>query len=142
MKQNTNQPEDQGLQGNEKIEEAIALLQKEPTEERLAHALTVIRRRMRENGQVIVAVEPPQPDGQLLLHAVKTSDGENWWIAFTGFEEEIKGAEGVMSTFLVDIKQLFTSALQVDSIRGVIINPWNCTIMLDKQLLQVILGTR
>ena len=32
---------DKGLQGNEKIEEAILALQQEPTEELLAHALTV-----------------------------------------------------------------------------------------------------
>lgn len=49
---------DEGLLGNEKIEEAIAALQSEPTEEMLAHTLTVIRRRMREQGQVIVAIEP------------------------------------------------------------------------------------
>ena len=42
---------DEGLQGNEKIEEAIAALQQELTDEMLAHALTVIRRRMREKGQ-------------------------------------------------------------------------------------------
>ena len=55
---------DKGLQGNEKIEEAILALQQEPTEELLAHALTVVRRRMREQGQFIVAVEPPSADVQ------------------------------------------------------------------------------
>ena len=35
---------DEGLQGNETIEEAILGLQKEPTPELLAHVLTVIRR--------------------------------------------------------------------------------------------------
>ena len=49
---------DEGLLGNEKIEDAIAALQQQPTQELLAHALTVVRRRMRENGQVIIAVEP------------------------------------------------------------------------------------
>ena len=53
---------DKGLQGNEKIEEAILTLQQEPTEELLAHALTVVRRRLREQGQFIVAVEPPSAD--------------------------------------------------------------------------------
>ena len=38
---------DEGLQGNETIEEAILGLQKEPTPELLAHVLTVIRRRMK-----------------------------------------------------------------------------------------------
>ena len=54
---------EEGLIGNEKIEEAIAALQREPTQELLAHALTVVRRRIRENGQVIVAVEPQAGDG-------------------------------------------------------------------------------
>ena len=49
---------DQVLQGNEKIEEAIRGLQNEPTQEMLAHALTVVRRRMKENGHLIVAVDP------------------------------------------------------------------------------------
>ena len=42
-----NETVDAGLCGNEKIEEAIAALQQEPTQEMLAHTLTVIRRRMR-----------------------------------------------------------------------------------------------
>ena len=50
---------DEGLQGNEKIETAIAALQQEASEEMLAHTLTVIRRRMKEGGQFIIAVEPP-----------------------------------------------------------------------------------
>ena len=41
---------DEGLQGNEKIEEAIAGLQHEATQEMLAHTLTVIRRRMKDAG--------------------------------------------------------------------------------------------
>ena len=37
-------PADKGLSGNEKIEEAIAALQEEPSQELLAHTLTVIRK--------------------------------------------------------------------------------------------------
>ena len=50
--------QDEGLKGNEKIEEAIQALQNEATPEQLAHTLTVIRRRIREGGQFIVDVEP------------------------------------------------------------------------------------
>ena len=46
----TDQPRDEGLEGNEKIEQAVAALQQETTQEQLAHTLTVIRRRMREGG--------------------------------------------------------------------------------------------
>ena len=131
---------DEGLQGNEKIEQAIAGLQQEATQEMLAHTLTVIRRRMRENGQFIIAVEPPKGDGQIQLQAVKTGDGKQWWAAFTGFEEELKGGDSVKSTFLTDIEKLFESALTVEEIEGVIINPWNRTIMLNKRLISIILG--
>lgn len=131
---------DNELQGNEKIEEAIAALQQEPTQEMLAHALTVIRRRMQEKGQFVIAVEPPTGDNQLKLQAITTDDGKLWWMAFTSFEEELKGSNGVMSTFMTDIKQLFTSALQADAISGIILNPWNRTIMLDKNLIQITLG--
>ena len=131
---------DNELQGNEKIEEAIAALQQEPTQEMLAHTLTVIRRRMQEKGQFVIAVEPPTGNNQLKLQAITTDDGKVWWMAFTSFEEELKGSNSVMSTFMTDIKQLFTSALQADTISGIILNPCNRTIMLDKNLIQITLG--
>ena len=90
-----NNKTDEGLQGNEKIEKAIAGLQQEASQEMLAHTLTVIRRRMKEGGQVIIAVEPPKGDGQIRLEAVRTEDGKNWWSAFTSFEEELKGGGSI-----------------------------------------------
>ena len=135
-----NEYQDEGLRGNEKIEEAIFSLQKEPSQEQLAHTLTVIRRRMQEGGQLIVAVEPDPAQAQMKLQTVRTPDGKIWWSAFTSFEEELKGSNSVMSTFMTDIKQLFTSALQADAISGIILNPWNRTIMLDKNLIQITLG--
>ena len=132
---------DKGLQGNEKIEEAIAILQSQSTPELLAHTLTVIRRRMKEQGQLIIAVEPSPLSNEMNVQAVKTSDGKNWWVAFTGFDEELKGGDSVKSNFLTDMDKLFQSALTVDEIEGVIINPWNRTIMLNKRLISIILGT-
>ena len=67
--------------GNEKIEQAIEALQQEATQELLAHALTVIRRRMKEDGQFILAVEPPTGDNQLRIGTVKTGDNKVWWAA-------------------------------------------------------------
>lgn len=131
---------DEGLLGNEKIEEAIAALQQNPTEELLAHALTVVRRRMRENGQVIIAVEPNAAADQMKLQAVKTSDGNSWWAVFTSFDEEMKGGGSVMSTFMTDIGKVLEAALLEEKIHGVIINPWNRTLMLDKTLIRIIFG--
>ena len=127
------------MKGNEKIESAVAALQKEPSEEMLAHTLTVIRRRMNEKGQLILAVEPPAGGGQFLVQAVTTEDGQTWWTAFTSFEEELKGADQVKSTFLSEIGRMFEAALTVPEIAGIIINPWNRTIMLDKHLIRIIM---
>lgn len=45
---NSDNMKDEGLKDNIKIENAIAALQQESTQEMLAHTLTVIRRRMKE----------------------------------------------------------------------------------------------
>lgn len=134
-----NQYQDEGLKGNEKIEDAIFSLQKEPSQEQLAHTLTVIRRRMKAGGQLVVAVEPDPTQAQMKLQTIKTEDGKLWWSAFTSFEEEVKGADQMKSTFLTEIDQLFRTALTVPEIAGVILNPWNRTIMLDKHLIRMIL---
>ena len=131
---------DKGLQGNETIEEAILALQKQTSQEMLAHALTVVRRRMKEGGQLIVAVDPPKTGGQMEVQILKTQDGRTWWAAFTSFEEEMKGSGAVMSTFMADIRQLFEAAASEEMICGIIINPWNRTLMLNKALIRIVLG--
>lgn len=84
----------------------------------LAHTLTVIRQRMREGGQLIIAVEPPNGDGGLRIQAVRTEDGRNWWTVFTGFDEELKGSDSVKSTFLTDMRQVFSKAVPDRGDRG------------------------
>ena len=133
MADNKTSHTDEGLQDNEQIEQAILALQQQ-------HALTVLRRRMLAHGQLIVAVEPPVGDNQMRLQAIQTDDGKKWWAAFTSFGEELKGGGSVMSTFLTDIEKLFLSALSVEEIEGVIINPWNRTLMLDKNLIRIVRG--
>ncbi len=130
--------QDEGLKGNEQIEKAILALQQESTPEMLAYALTVIRRRMKEGGQLIVDVEPSVAGAQMNLKVVETGDGTKWWSAFTSFEEELKGADSVKSTFLSDIDKLFDAALAVPDIQGVALNPWNRTMMLDKHLIRLV----
>ena len=132
--------QDEKLQGNEKIEAAIEGLKKEPTQEMLAHTLTVIRRRMKEEGELIVAVEPGAGDSQLRVHGIRLDDGSCWWMAFTSFEEEMKGADKVMSAFMGNMRQLFEAVLKTEEAKGIIVNTWNRTIMLDKNLIRIILG--
>ena len=113
--------QEEALQGNENIEQAIAALQQNATPELLAHALTTIRRRIRENGQFVVAVEPSPGTTQMSLKVVQTPDGRAWWYAFTSFGEEMRGAEQVQSTFMADIGKLLETALTVPEIEGITI---------------------
>ena len=140
MNPNNKDLTNESLQGNKKIETAIAALQQETTEEMLAHVLTIIRRSMKENKQLIIAVEPPKGDGKINLQTIQTNDGKQWLAAFTSFDEELKGSDKIMSTFTAEIDKIFLTALQEPSIEGVIINPWNRTIMLNKSLINIILG--
>ena len=120
-------PQDKSLQMNQTIETAILQLQQSPTPEQLAHTLTVVRRCMQAGGQWIVAVEP-----------VTTADGASWWYAFTSFEEQMKSPDTVKSTFLADIDKLFAAAISAPEIAGIIVNPWHCTLQLDKELIRII----
>lgn len=110
-----NETKDEGLQGNEKIEQAVLALQHEPTQEQLAHTLTVLRRRMKAQGQLVAAAEPNLGGAPLQLRTVQ-------------------------STFLVEIEKLFDAALTVPEISGVILNPWDRTLQLDKNLIRIIKG--
>ena len=85
MSTSENKAKDEGLIGNEKIEEAIAALQQEP-------------------------------------------------------DEELRGGNQVKSTFLADLEQIFRTVLTVPEIEGVILNPWNRTMILDKSLIWIVLG--
>lgn len=68
---------DKTLQGNDKIESAIAALQQEPSQEMLAHVLTVIRRRMNEHGELIIAVDPSSAASGLQVQAIQTMTAAN-----------------------------------------------------------------
>ena len=130
---------DDALKGNEKIEEYIAMLQKEPTPELLSVVLTAVRRRMRAGGQMIVAVDTGGSQ-DLQVQVMQLENGEKWLPAFTSFEEQMMGKSGVMSAFLADIGQLLDMALNEEGVQGLLINPWNRTLKLDKHLIRIIKG--
>lgn len=127
------------LLGNEKIEAASEWLQKEPTQETLAIALSTVRRRMKEGGQLIVAIEPSLGNNYQ-VQAMELENGEKWLPAYTSFDEQLLGGGQVMSTFTADIEKLLNMALEQEGLAGLLINPWNKTLRLDKQLLQIIKG--
>lgn len=128
------------LAGNEKIEEAIRLVQEEPSDESLAHALTVIRRQMKAGAHLIVAVDSIPGETKISLRTITTGDGKRWFAAFTGFDEQMKGSNPVMSAFTAPIDRLFEMTLSTGMVEGVILNPWNRTMLLNKKLIKIIQG--
>lgn len=130
---------DEALKANEKIEEYIGYLQKEPTEEMLSITLSEIRRGMNAGNRLVVEVEPSVTD-QFNLRTMELENGEVWIPAYTSFDEELKGGSSVMSTFMVDIGQLFDVVLADGNVKGVVMNPWNRTLMLNRSLIQIIKG--
>ncbi|MDO4632716.1 MAG: SseB family protein [Eubacteriales bacterium] len=131
---------DTNLKQNHKIEEAISALQKAPDDELLAHALTVIRRQMKAGAHLITAVEADPASDSFTLRTVTTADGKTWFYAFTSYEEQFKGGDTIMSGFTSPIDRLFEVTLHTSEVEGLILNPWNCTLMLDKNLIRIILG--
>lgn len=131
---------DKALIGNEKIEEAISVLADDFSEENLARLLTIIRGRIHEGGQVVVAVDAGGINEFSGLQ-LKTANynGEKWFVAFTSFEEEIKGGESVISGFMADIEQLFDLAYKSGEVEGILMNPFGNLVTLNKSIIEVII---
>lgn len=128
---------DKSLVGNEKIEQDIRKLKEEFTDENLAVVLTTIRKRSIENGQFVVAVDATKSSEHLMLKTA-TFNGKKWFVAYTSFEEEMKGHLNVVSCFLADIAQLLDMAKKSNEVEGIILNPYGDMITLNKQILEVI----
>lgn len=132
-------PQDENLQQNQAIESAILTLQKNPTQEELAHTLTVLRRCVQARGQWIAAVEPLPGASGVRPKTVTADDGTRWWYAFTSFEEQMQSPDAVKSSFLTEAGPLLTAALDAPDVQGVILNPWRRTLQLDKTLIGILL---
>ena len=94
---------------------------------------------MKEKGHLIPAVEQSADQASLRMRVIQTGDGKSWFAAFTSFDEELKGSNSVMSAFTAEIGPLFLMTLRTDAVEGLIINPWNKTIMLNKNLIRIII---
>ena len=74
------------------------------------------------------------------MRVLETQDGKSWFLAYTSFEDQRKDSNPVMSAFTAGMRELFRMTLDEKQVDGLIINPWNRTIILDKKLLWIIIG--
>ena len=131
---------DKGLIGNDVIEKNIDELRKQFTDENLAVVLSSIRQRMMDKGQFVVGVSVADVNSTNLSLKTVNYNGGKWFIAFTSFDEELKGKSGVMSGFLADIDQVLDITLKSDEIEGIILNPHGNMLTMNKAIIEVIKG--
>lgn len=96
---------------------------------------------MQAKNELIIAVNNSIAANGLTLQTVTTDDGKKWFLAFTSFDEQTKGSNPIMSAFSASIHEIFNVTLQTPEVAGLIINPWNKTLMLDKSLIQIVIGS-
>ena len=130
-------PRDMFLDGNEKIEVAIAVYHAKSTRENLAAVLDVIRQRMHEDGHFIFPISVDEEDeNSFSFRTVDIGDGKVWHAAFTSQAEYEKGEESrVISNFIDSTLKLLLES-EAD---GFIINPWGLSFLLSKELADTII---
>ena len=130
-------PRDMFLDGNEKIEVAIAVYHAKSTRENLAAVLDVIRQRMHEDGHFIFPISVDEEDeNSFSFRTVDIGDGKVWHAAFTSQAEYEKGEESrVISNFIDSTLKLLLES-EAD---GFIINPWGLSFLLSKELADMII---
>ena len=129
---------DKGLIGNELIEDAISELTNNFTEENLAVTLSIIKKRMLDKGRFVVGVDTSENSISNLSLKTVNFQGKKWFIAFTSFDEELKGKWGGMSGFLADIDQILDIALKSEEINGIILNPHGSMLTMNKDIIKII----
>ncbi|MBQ1796107.1 MAG: SseB family protein [Treponema sp.] len=122
-----------------KVEETIQALQKKPSQEGLAIALTAIRRAVKAGEEVIVPVEPPLPGQQPKLRVLE-QDGGRWLYVYTSFDQQAKSPDPLQSTFMGKLEQVLAMGSE-PGLSGVILNPYGYTMRLDQALIRIIFGT-
>ncbi len=144
--------------GNEELAAAMNAVCESSDKEVLAKLLKLMARRIMEGGEIILPVQMSQSAFDMLgdLNKVKAGDivtakeeirmtpqtltdkdGGVWYAAFTDYGEVSKG-EGT-STVNQPLKTIVKAALEDEEKQGLILNPWDGSITLDKNLLKVVL---
>ncbi len=127
------------LEGNEMIEDAIAAYQTNKDEAHLSALLEVIRKRMHEDGHLIIPIEINEENPDFFLfRGVQGTDGKMWNAAFTSREEFEKGAPSKVLSLFID--KLLETSIQSDFHGdGYVINPWGQSFLLTKELAERII---
>ena len=144
------------LSGNVVIEEAIDRYYQDSTKDNLFGVLATILKRMQADGHFLIPVILPESmldmfdvenlkvgdtvttreEMSIKPHYIQTNDGKIWLVAFTSREEYQKGeAVSVISNF---IRPSLEGSVEMP-VEGIILNPWGQSLLLTKDLINMIL---
>ena len=144
------------LSGNVVIEEAIDRYYQDSTKDNLFGVLAAILKRMQADGHFLIPVILPESmldmfdvehlkvgdtvttreEMRIKPHYIQTNDGKLWLVAFTSREEYQKGeAVSVISNF---IHPSLEGSVEMP-VEGIILNPWGQSLLLTKDLINMIL---
>ena len=144
------------LAGNVVIEEAIDRYYQDSTKDNLFGVLAAILKRMQADGHFLIPVILPESmldmfdvehlkvgdtvttreEMRIKPHHIQTDDGKIWLVAFTSREEYQKGeAVSVISNF---IRPSLEGSVEMP-VEGIILNPWGQSLLLTKDLINMIL---
>lgn len=152
----TKKDHDAALDGNNTIEEAIEHYHTNQSKENLVAVLEMIRRRMHEDGYLMIPVIPPQAafnmvdlahvragdtvtcgeDLHFKMHHIATKDGNEWLVAFTSREEYEKGESVSVISYSIGG---YLKGCKDMAEAGIIINPWGNSFLLTKNMVRLIL---
>ena len=127
---------DKFLIGNEIIEDAMAQFYAGNGEVTLAPVMEAVRRRMNEDGHLLIPVAEFE-DGGAVWHSVVDGNGSDALAIFTNEEEARKGPAATLIS--QHIEELICIAVDMDK-DGIVINPWSDPVFLHQGCLHRILA--
>ncbi len=135
--------ENQYLEGNQRLEEAIHALTENPDNEHMIAVLDVIQDRMEEGGHFLIPVERVEEEAvdendtpTYKLRTLTMEDGDEVLVAFTQNNQ----SRHSMSTQIISnyIQPFLEMAAQTEKTSGLVINPWGESVYIPRELLQML----
>ena len=144
--------------GNEELVAAMRIAYEDSSKEAYIKVLDLLAKRIAEGGEIILPVQMSQSAFDMLgdLNNIKVGDtltsteeirmkpqtitdsnGEIWYAVFTDYNEAGKGESS--SSINQPLKEIVKAALEDDGKKGLILNPWENPIFLDKNMLKMVL---
>ena len=144
--------------GNEELLAAMRSAHEDGSKENFLKVLDLLARRIAERGEIILPVQMSQSAFDMLGDlnhigvgdtvtsaeeirmkplTITDQDGGIWYAAFTDYDEAGKGEAS--STVNQLLKEIVKTALRDEEKKGLILNPWENPVFLDKNMLKMVL---